>query len=117
MKPQAHQEIYRIAYESANSELTAINEEFEKLRIRMGRIEKLVSALKPLIFEDEEESLETPGAEAPVAVEAAAAESVDRPEQEAEPKKPGADPFQHRIDHVLGIGAGIRDVRSYTRQF
>jgi hypothetical protein len=28
-----------------------------------------------------------------------------------------ADPFQRRIDHVLGIGAGIRDVRKYSRQF
>ena len=28
-----------------------------------------------------------------------------------------SDPFQRRIDHVLGIGAGIRDVRKYSRQF
>jgi predicted nucleic acid-binding Zn-ribbon protein len=117
MKPQAHQEIYRIAYESANSELTAINEEFEKLRSRMARIEKLVSALKPLVFEDEDERLETPSELTPAAVEAVAAETQNRPDQETEPARTGADPFQHRINHVLGIGAGIRDVRSYTRQF
>jgi hypothetical protein len=117
MKPQAHQEIYRLAHQSASSEMIAINEEFEKLRIRMGRIEKLVAALKPLIFEEESEPLETAVA-TPPAVDVAVAPTETHPEAELEPAKPVADPFQqHRINHVLGIGAGIRDVRSYTRQF
>jgi hypothetical protein len=33
------------------------------------------------------------------------------------PEAAPADPFQRRVDHVLGIGGGIRDVRKYSRQF
>lgn len=108
-----HQEIYRVAFESANSELIEIGAEFERLRARMAQVEKLVAALKPLVFEDENEAVEHVAHE--TTAESAAAESEPQAEKEAEPV--GSDPFQHRINHVLGIGAGIRDVRSYTRQF
>ena len=115
MKSQANQEIYRLAHQSATSELLAINEEFEKLRVRMARIEKLVAALKPLIFE-EKDTLPTREEGTPTTAEASVAETPS--EQEMEPAKVGTDPFQqNRINHVLGIGAGIRDVRSFTRQF
>ena len=46
-------EIYRVAFESAKSELTEIREEFEKLRIRKEHIEKLVTVLRPLLGEGE----------------------------------------------------------------
>jgi hypothetical protein len=109
-------DIYRAAFESANTELNDILAEFEKLSIRKEQVEKLVMVLKPL-FE----------ADAPAAAVDAA---IDNPETITDeraadaPKLPsgemverGADPFQRRIDHVLGIGAGIRDVRKYSRQF
>ena len=38
------------------------------------------------------------------------------PETE-EPEQLLPDPFQRRIDHVLGIGAGVRDITKYSRQF
>ncbi len=46
------QEVYRIAYDEANSELVQIIGEFEQLRIRKDRIEKVVEALKPLAGAD-----------------------------------------------------------------
>ena len=42
------QEVYRFAFDEANSELTQILNEFEQLRLRKDRIEKVVEALKPL---------------------------------------------------------------------
>lgn len=42
------QDVYRFAFEEANTELTQIRGEFEQLRIRKEKIEKAVEALKPL---------------------------------------------------------------------
>lgn len=114
MTSEKHLEIYRVAFESANSELTEIAVEVEKLRIRKEQIERLIQALKPLLDGDEEG--------AAVAAESQASGQSDggreNPASEnARPEPVGADPFQRRIDHVLGIGAGIRDVRKYSRQF
>lgn len=110
MKPEGHREIYRVAFDAANSELIEISAEFERLRVRKEHIERLVQVLQPLIGEAElgteqvaPQRMETAG-EAPVEAHAGA-EAVT------------ADPFQRRIDHVLGIGGGIRDVRKYSRQF
>ena len=113
MRHEGHLEIYRVAFESANSELTDISAEFERLRIRKDQIERLVTVLTPLL-EDAAQSNPHVTAQAP--------------EQRIESKEPAsegnsqsepftADPFQRRTDHVLGIGAGIRDVRQYSRQF
>jgi hypothetical protein len=46
------QEAYRFAYDEATAELTQILGEFEQLRIRKDRIEKVVEALKPLAVVD-----------------------------------------------------------------
>lgn len=114
MKPQGNVEIYRVAFNAANEELTEISAEFERLRIRKEHIEKLVLVLQPLIGEEEK------GAES-------ASEAKEAPLTESAGEAPAgvqsgsetfiADPFQRRIDHVLGIGGGIRDVRKYSRQF
>lgn len=114
MNPEAHQEIYRIAHDAATAELTEISAEFERLRLRKDQVERLIAVLKPIIGEEDR----------PVAI-SKAEPAADRSESTAEPAKAengprlgvGADPFQRRIDHVLGIGGGIRDVRQYTRQF
>lgn len=113
MKAEGHLEIYRVAFETASGELTEIAAEVERLQIRKGQIERLITVLKPLV--DEEQDI-PPQA------------SAEGPDQEEEVKEAAgeaslqhepftADPFQRRIDHVLGIGAGIRDVRKYSRQF
>lgn len=46
------EEVYRFAFDEANAELTQIVGEFEQLRMRKDRIEKVVEALKPLAGND-----------------------------------------------------------------
>ena len=43
-----NKEVYRFAFDEANAELIAIMGEFEQLRMRKERVEKVVEALKPL---------------------------------------------------------------------
>jgi hypothetical protein len=115
MNPEAHQEIYRIANDAASAELAEISAEFERLRLRKDHVERLIAALKSIIGEEDR----------PAVVISKEDPATDRVETTAEPQDEqngrrlgvGADPFQRRIDHVLGIGGGIRDVRQYTRQF
>lgn len=116
MKVEGHQEIYRVAHDAATSELIQITAEFERLLLRREQLEKLLSALKPVIGEDEQAKAVPESAPAQSAPQLVTA----KPEMSSEAKpEPAAvtDPFQRRVDHVLGIGAGIRDVRQYTRQF
>jgi hypothetical protein len=114
MKSEKHLEIYRVALDSANSELTEITAEVEKLRIRKEQIERLITVLTPL-FEDENALAGIAAtSQSQQQSETAAENSV---EANAQLQPVMADPFQRRIDHVLGIGAGIRDVRKYSRQF
>lgn len=113
MKYEGHLEIYRVAFETANSELTEISAEVKRLEIRKEQIERLVSVLKPLVDDEEDASSQAP---------AQSLEQVEEVKETAiegasEPETFIADPFQRRTDHVLGIGAGIRDVRKYSRQF
>jgi hypothetical protein len=111
MKREGNVEIYRVAFDAANSELTEISMEFERLRIRKEHIEKLVQVLQPLIADGDEQA--QPGQVSGAAPQTEGAGEAARLAQETVP----ADPFQRRIDHVLGIGGGIRDVRKYSRQF
>ena len=110
MKPEGNVEIYRVAFDAANSELAEISAEFERLRTRKDHIERLVQVLQPLIADGE--SASEVGS---VAGSTASAETST--EKGAAAETVTADPFQRRIDHVLGIGGGIRDVRKYSRQF
>jgi hypothetical protein len=123
MKPEVHEEIYRVAFDSASSELIEISAAFEKLRARKEQIERLVIVLKPLIGEEDPTPLSTsPEAETQPQVTETSATVSNESNQESASAQLGtittlSDPFQRRIDHVLGIGAGIRDVRKYSRQF
>ena len=117
MKSQGHVEIYRVAFDVAQTELAEITAEFERLRVRKEHVERLVIALKPIIGE-----IENPAPavlkEEPAEQHEASAPSIEASSDDAaRPLGVGADPFQRRVDHVLGIGGGIRDVRQYTRQF
>jgi len=130
MKSQGHVEIYRVAHDAATAELAEITAEFERLRIRKEHVERLIVALKPMVGDVASVAPGSSGL-APVAAQSSAVqveESAEKPEvteaavdaqheEAAQPLGVGADPFQRRSEHVLGIGAGIRDVRQYTRQF
>jgi hypothetical protein len=113
MKLEGSREIYRVAFEAAKTELTEINAEFEKLRVRKEQVERLVTVLKAL-FGEEPDAAPASQALTPEVTQTIAPQAT---EANAEPQPVPSDPFQRRIDHVLGIGAGIRDVRKYTRQF
>jgi hypothetical protein len=47
-----NKEVYRFAFDEANTELAQIVGEFEQLRQRKERVEKVVEALKPLTGAD-----------------------------------------------------------------
>ena len=114
MNQEGQKEIYRVAFDAANAELKEISAAFEELRIRKDRVEKLVSALGPLVEEAPKADTATSEAGAKAAEELAPQPVHSTSGESAERV---TDPFQRRIDHVLGIGAGIRDVRKYVRQF
>jgi hypothetical protein len=114
MKPSGPGDVYRVAFESANSELNQILGAFEDLRIRKERIEKVVLALKPLLGAEEEAGAAGPNADA----------STDTPQSEEQPtyqyqaaNGASSDPFQRRVDQALGQGVGSREPRRFNRQF
>jgi hypothetical protein len=114
MKQEEQAEVYRVAFETAHFELKEIAASLEQLRLRKDHIEKLVEILGPLV--ELEEKPKTALAEAATGTSEVAGQSA-QDKHETAPAREIADPFQRRIEHVLGIGAGIRDVRKYTRQF
>ncbi len=115
MKPNQG-EVYRVAFDSANSELNDILGAFEELRARKDRIEKVVMALKPLLGAEE-------AAAAAAAVQSAsdaaneAAQALEEVSayqyQSQSPNGSSSDPFARRLDSALGHGAG----RKFSRQF
>jgi len=117
MKTQGHGEIYRVAFDAAQAELAEITAEFEKLRVRKGHVEQLILVLKPILGEVEEPAPAGHNEEPVRTAEEMLPAAEPVKEEVAQPLGVGADPFQRRVEHVLGIGAGIRDVRQYTRQF
>lgn len=126
---KSHEDIYRVAFEAAQSNLAEITAEFERLRIRKEHVERLILVLKPILGEAEtaapaarteepaEQQKALAGGSASEAGSDTRKEAEASTEENAQPLGVGADPFQRRAEHVLGIGAGIRDVRQYTRQF
>ena len=111
MKQEVNDNVYRVAFESAKTELGEISAAFEQLRLRKERIEKLVTVLKPLVGVEEQvgslvQATNERSEEVKAATDGGSSEESLLP-----------DPFQRRIDHVLGIGAGVRDITKYSRQF
>jgi len=117
MKTHGHGEIYRVAFDAAQAELAEITMEFERLRVRKGHVEQLILVLKPIIGEVEEPAITAAKDEPAERRDQATPVPQVLHDESAQPLGVGADPFQRRAEHVLGIGAGIRDVRQYTRQF
>ena len=94
-------DVYRTAFDSANSELNDILGAFEELRARKERIEKVVMALKPLLGAEEAAA----GISNPSDTSAdlgAQGEDVPTYQYQATNGSSSSDPFQRRIDSVLG---------------
>jgi len=114
MKPNVHGDVYRVAFDSANSELTQILISFEDLRARKERIEKVVMALKPLLGAEEEAA----GQDSADPSHEGAQQGEEVPTYQYQATNGSSpDPFQQRIDQVLGQGAGSKDPRRFHRQF
>ena len=62
-----NKDVYRFAFDEANAELSQIVGEFEQLRLRKERVEKVVEALKPLAGADVQGGTQGPerGSESP----------------------------------------------------
>lgn len=121
------QDVYRVALDEASSELNDILARFDQLRQRKDRLEKIVEALKPLVVSNDQRSV--------AAVEASAVKPVAIPEFEAAAPVPtpamshvqieriqaaadeSADPFDRRVENVMGMSSATRDVREYSRLF
>ena len=104
MYERGHDNPYRAAFNTANAELNDVYRDFEQLRIRKERVEKVIDALKPLIG-GQNTAWESPAA--PVSSEpaqyfaepqAAAAPAPARQEASA-----SVDTIQRRIDSILGL--------------
>jgi hypothetical protein len=105
---------YRIAFDSANSELNEILGAFEDLRARKDRIEKVVMALKPLLGAEEGAAAGIPNPSDSSPDSGSQGEEVPTYQyQSGNGSTP--DPFQRRIDSVLGNGAGSREARKFNR--
>lgn len=115
MKPN-HGEVYRVAFDSANSELNDILTAFEDLRARKERIEKVVLALKPLLGAEEAAAAAAAVQSASDAAnEATQSSSEDVPSYQYQSSNgnSSSDPFASRLNSALGHGVG----RKFNRQF
>jgi len=114
MKPNQG-EVYRVAFDSANSELKDILGAFEELRARKERIEKVVMALKPLLGAEEAAAAAAAMQSASDAANEATQSSDEVPtyQYQGSNGSSSSDPFARRLDSALGHGMG----RKLNRQF
>jgi len=113
MKPNQG-EVYRVAFDSANSELNDILGAFEDLRARKDRIEKVVMALKPLLGAEEAAAAAAAVKSASDAANEASAATEEVPAYQYQSSNgSSSDPFARRLDSALGHGVG----RKFSRQF
>jgi hypothetical protein len=106
MNERGHDNSYRAAFHAANEELNELYREVEMLRMRKDRVEKVLDALKPLL-DLPAQNLSKELASEPVqhnaeyaAAPAQAAPAPSTPRNEA---ANSGDPFQKRIDSILGL--------------
>lgn len=127
------QDVYRVALDEASSELNDILTKFDQLRRRKDRLEKIVEALKPLVVSNDLRSVAAvatperivapaekpiavpePVAVAPVPAPAMSHVQIERIQAAADES---ADPFDRRVENVMGMSSATRDVREYSRLF
>jgi hypothetical protein len=123
------QEVYRVAFDEANAELSEILGKFELLRLRKDRIEKVVEALKPLIAMNEaaaaagersavaerQAPASATSVQAPAEASQASPSPIPYPVQQ--PAMQGSDPFARRIESAVGQSTAAKDVSEYSRLF
>lgn len=118
------QEVYRVAYDEANAELSEILGKFEQLRLRKDRVEKVVEALKPLVAseaatlaEQKKESGERAHEVSSLhtASESAQATPSPIPYPVQQPTMAPSDPFARR--ESSGGSSSSKDVSEYSRLF
>ena len=111
------QEVYRVAYDEANAELSEILGRFEQLRLRKDRVEKVVEALKPLVA-NEAASLATEQKKESVEPHAASEPAQSTPSPIPYPVQPPSmapsDPFARRESSSSNSS---KDVSEYSRLF
>jgi hypothetical protein len=114
MYERGHENSYRVAFRTANADLTEVFREMDQLRVRKERIDKLIESLKPLLGGQpverqvmsssfapapSQESSQRSAEPAPAAAQAA--EPAPAPEYQEEEVQ--ADPIQSRINSILGL--------------
>jgi hypothetical protein len=121
------QEVYRVAFDEANAELSEILGKFELLRLRKDRIEKVVEALKPLVAAAEAQAAGSSAApaERPAPVEMPPAHAAPEPVQSSpspipypvQPTMQSSDPFARRMESAVSQSSTAKDVSEYSRLF
>jgi hypothetical protein len=121
------QEVYRVAFDEANAELSEILGKFELLKLRKDRIEKVVEALKPLVATNETTASvlerasgsterqvrpESPSSHAPADAPQPAPSPIPYPVPAQ-----SNDPFARRIESAVGQNTAAKDVSEYSRLF
>lgn len=125
------QDVYRVAYDQANAELTEILSKFEQLRARKDRIEKVVDVLKPLVASE----LQSAPGESLTGYAPMQPEPQPQPQQIPQQMQSPVQPHQSIMDEApqmvpdqsapmrrtdSGFGSSVapaRDVREYSRLF
>jgi hypothetical protein len=111
-----HGDVYRVAFDSANSELNEILGAFEELKSRKERIEKVVLALKPLLAVAEGGDSGGQNYSEPSPDPNPQGEEVPSYQYQGT-NGASSDPFQRRIDSALGHSVGSKEPRRFNRQF
>jgi hypothetical protein len=110
MYERGHDNSYRAAFLAANEELNEVFRQVEQLRLRQDRVENVLEALRPLL-DLPVQRVEREVASAPLSNESVQynTEYASAPATQAAPATPryeapaAADPFQKRIDSILGL--------------
>jgi|HubBroStandDraft_5_1064220.scaffolds.fasta_scaffold66652_3 hypothetical protein len=114
------QDVFRVAYEEAQSELLDITVQFEQLKVRKTRLETAIAVMAPL-FGDKSK---TPKGSGPELVEAVAEPEPAEQPTSSEPvnytfnevpvplpdvEETGGDPFKRRVRNALRFGILSRE--------
>jgi len=110
------QDVFRVAYEEASSELLDITVKFEQLKQRKTKLEGVIAAMAPLVGQQPSQPIQAPalelveqGAATPQSAKAKTADPMNYtfnqvPVPLPELEETGGDPFQRRVKNALRFG-------------
>jgi hypothetical protein len=103
MYERGHDNSYRAAFNTASAELNEVYREFEQLRVRKEKVEKVIDALKPLVGGQNAawESSAAPVSSEPAQYYAEPQAAVPAPARQD--ASASVDAVQRRIDGILGL--------------